>query len=493
MQKDIKEWNELKYKNICFFIIVFLISLLLCGNFVTMHFATDTYMIMDLGLEEYLQSYSIGDGRIFMALLLFLANIAKIPITILVPLFTVVAIIILSITVIILYKIIKNLKEPHSVKMDLLLLLISYISIFNFMLIENLYYLECIVMAISILFCILAGYKLVIKEQYIQTFILAILGVFCYQGTVNVLVTFSYLLLIIKPKKTTKENIISIFSMIGIFFVACLFNVIFIKVFGREESRITNITEIISTLHEKIQLLCFYIVEIAVNTANQFPKYALLSFILAYLVLMGKYFKKYEKLLIYVTFILISFIVPCFPGMVSTMRVDIGRLLFSVGAIVGFSLIYFYCTTDIFEKNTVSKMICISLAILFFMINSTMYIVITNESVLVNEIERKVGERIKNKIDEYERSTGIKVEKIVFNTDKKITYFYGLVKHQTFATLNAFHSEWSKLGTVNYHTNRKLEKIEDEKYTEYFKKQNWSSFDENQIILDGNVMYYCIY
>ena len=54
MLKKLKNQNTLKY------LIILGITLLLCQNFLQMHYSSDTYVLYDLGYMNYPQKYLFG-------------------------------------------------------------------------------------------------------------------------------------------------------------------------------------------------------------------------------------------------------------------------------------------------------------------------------------------------------------------------------------------------------------------------------------------------
>ena len=70
-KKGICKKNKMKFlkKDILIFIILFVFTLAMFYGFLTMHYATDTYKIMEVGYEEYALEWSLADGRILMSLI----------------------------------------------------------------------------------------------------------------------------------------------------------------------------------------------------------------------------------------------------------------------------------------------------------------------------------------------------------------------------------------------------------------------------------------
>ena len=61
-------------------IIIFLLGIIMYINWVTMHYASDTYNIMNVGYEQYALRWSLKDGRLFMAIITYIASKVNMPI-----------------------------------------------------------------------------------------------------------------------------------------------------------------------------------------------------------------------------------------------------------------------------------------------------------------------------------------------------------------------------------------------------------------------------
>ena len=145
--------------------------------------------------------------------------------------------------------IVKNLTFKIMKKQDAKSIILSYIIafsfIYNFTYIENLYFLECFVMAISILLNLIAA-KIYLQKGHFYMFkttALLILSIFCYQGNISSFVVFSILLEALKYQnvKDFIKNIALALIPIGI---ACICNFAFIKLISAilelQQSRISN-------------------------------------------------------------------------------------------------------------------------------------------------------------------------------------------------------------------------------------------------------------
>ncbi len=89
------------------------------------------------------------------------------PITAFVIITLLLALVISCIAVILLKNIVSKYKNTENKYLKGFVLLISYFTIFNFMYIENMYFVECIVMAASLLFHIISADTLVSRKNII--------------------------------------------------------------------------------------------------------------------------------------------------------------------------------------------------------------------------------------------------------------------------------------------------------------------------------------
>ena len=115
------------------FCIILLFSCMVFSNFLTMHYATDTYNIINVGYKNYAIKWPLKDGRLFMFMVTMIAYYLNlnIKIWVIVSLFS--SLIISSVTVIKLENIILKLIEKDTNTIQHIIIAgISYCIIFNF-------------------------------------------------------------------------------------------------------------------------------------------------------------------------------------------------------------------------------------------------------------------------------------------------------------------------------------------------------------------------
>ena len=445
--------KNINKKDIITFIVAFIITSIIFIPFLTGHYATDTYNIANVGYKEYAINWSLKDGRIFMAIIGFIAYKINISIESYVFITLFLALIISDIVVIILSKIIKKYKKPKNKLQEIILLVISYITTFNFMYLEDMYFVECIVMSTSILLFLISADILVQKNRnyMIKSLVLAIIGIMCYQGTIGMLFAFVILFTILKNKNNIKKILVEMIECGVIALISVLLNVIMVKIIGNvfemEQTRLGKVTDII----RNIQIIIYQLPNIFQETCNLFPKNALLIFLstLTIIVIAYKIKKLKEKNNFLYTYIL------------TLTSFYTGRLRNALGALIGIILLFIYVETDLFEKKGKINVILYLTFISYVIINIVNYESIMIQHKQVNELEKVEIEVLEEYLEEYEKETGINVTKIVIlpvldNKDK--TYFEN-VKNKTSFTHNALKTSWAADGVINFYTNRKLKKI----------------------------------
>ena len=128
-------------------IVIVLISLIMCVGYITGHYSTDDYHIMNVGYKEYSINNNLIEGRPIMFLIDQLFLKLNISYDAFIIITVVIAILLTDLNVLLVYKLVN---DKYTNKNKLLLFTLLFSTIFNFMYIENLYFVESIVMALSL-------------------------------------------------------------------------------------------------------------------------------------------------------------------------------------------------------------------------------------------------------------------------------------------------------------------------------------------------------
>lgn len=501
----IKRYLEKNKTKIIEFVIILAITLIIFIPFLTGHYATDTYNIANIGYKNYAINWSLNDGRIFMAIIGLIADKINISIEAYVFVTLISALIISCISVCVLKKVIEKYKKPKNILQNIILVIISYVTIFNFMYLEDMYFVESVVMATSVLLYLLTADILVTKNKnyIIKSLVLTILGILCYQGTIGILFAFVILFTILKNKNDLKQIIIDLIKSGVTALVAVLLNIGTVKIVGNlmgmKQTRLGDL----SNIFRNIRTIFLTLPNILQETCNLFPRNALLLFlgiltmsVILYVMINKKY--KEHIVIKYFSIALITILGSCVTYILTLTSFYTGRLRNALGAVVGILFLFIFSETDVFEKiQKNNKKFILGMLTITTLISYMAIVVINSESIMlqhkrVNKLEKIEVNKIEQYIEEYENNTGIKVTKIANivdtgNLDK--SYFEG-TKNKTSFTHNAIRTSWAADGVINFYTNRDLETVRiDAKSKENYLRNK----DNNDYMCIDDILYITVY
>ncbi len=486
-----------KKRNLIIYLILILITIIMCFPYLTEHYSSDDYTIIGYGYYKYGIEKFLNDGRVFSSVITLLAGYWNLPIKVFIQGLFYIGILISCLCVIKIKNIITKIKPEKNLKETVLVLGISYCIIFNFMYLENMYFAEIPIMSLGILLFIKSSEKLV-ESKYLKSLAYLIIGELCYQGTINFFITFTFLLLIIKNKKIDKDVIKKVIIS-GLFcLISVGINLIQIKIcgkiFGLEQIRLGGIQKIPAN----ITYIMLHIGDLLTNTCNFFPKYVFLIFLLILytttfiydLVKIKEYSNSFNLLLISIVAIFSSVAI----NIVSLSSFGLGRMVFSIGALIGLIFMYLYCSTNIFGESKIFKyflLFALSIYIVMNFLNYTLQMYCNKKA---NEMDKEEALQVNEYILEYEKNNNIEVKNIAFTYDKNITWNYNLF-FDTSYTSRALMIWWCNIDALNYYTGRKLETVQMDKniYYAYFKGKDWDKLDKEQFVFKGDTVFYCVY
>lgn len=467
------------------FLTTLIITIIIFMPFLIGHYATDTYNIANVGYENYAINWSLKDGRLIMAIIGLIAAKVNISIEIYVFITLLLALIISNITIIYLNNVITKYKQPKNKIQEIILIAISYITIFNFMYLENMYFVESIVMAISVLLFIISANILIEKSKYsiLKSLILTILGIICYQGTIGLFFAFVTLFTILKNKKDIKQILMDLIKSGVIAFIAVILNIgsvqIIENIFQVEQKRLGDISKI----GENIKKIFIRMPIILKETCNLFPKNAFIIFLdiltLIVVIYQIKIFNKRNDsnmLFKYIAIVLITISASSVTYILTLTSFYTGRLRNALGALIGIIFLFLYVETELFENKKKLSLFAILTLVSYITINILNYESIMLQHKEVNRLEKQEIEKVDSYIEKYEKETGIEVTKIVkvavLNKSSK-GYFKG-VKNKTSFTHNALKTSWAADGVINFYTTRNLQTIKanKEQSKKYFENKN---------------------
>ena len=371
-------------------------------------------------------------------------------------------ILITCLSVMLVRKIIIKFKPAKTITEEIIITMISYCTIYNFMYIEILYFAESCVMALGVFMALLAAYQFIepCKHKVIKSFILLLIAVFSYNGTVGVYIV-SVILILLLQNKNLKYFLKNIFIAIGLILTSIILNFIQIKLAQNYFNIVQN--RLSFNIIYNLKFIIGNFVYVLLGETNQlYPKGLFLILLFLILGISMLYFGKskiYNKNIVQLLFL-------TFFGMLSSFAIHIfslssfgaGRIHVSIGMLIGYIFIMLYVQSEILKnKNYISySLICI--LYIYFFTNIINFYVLTMNHQIGNKIDKLKVKEISNYIEQYEEKTGIQIKYIAmkyFNNKEK-----GYYKKMNSINSLAIYSECSYDGIINFYTNRNLKKID---------------------------------
>lgn len=483
----------MKKKEIITFIIVFCVAILSTIFFLEPHYCIDTLEFLTNGYDSYIQSKFLVDGRIFSVLLLKL--VIDMPMKYIIPILYVIGILISCVAVMYIRKwIIKYTKTEE--KLNILPTIISYVIIFNFMYIDTFQFMEFPIIALSVLLFIVSAKMIVEKNKnYIpKSFMLALIAMFCYQGAINVFVATGFVFSIIDNKKLNR-NVIKDILKIGIILLLTVgINYCFTEIVGGTDRIDFNLIDNLKNALIGLYLIIF-------NSGDHYPKCLQMIFVLIITIYcLVKKYKVTNLLYIYLVCIGVNIIVLTGTGEPPSIVMNQnGRIFISIGALIGYMLMYLWCTYEEIRNCKIMRLI----TIVYFVTILITYFQYTYMYMKGQEIDEYIINSIDQVISEYEEETGNKITKyaytIAFENYEKLKS--SSILNKKYNEMNYITIQKARLSTATInkvlfweHANRVIERVHpdedwEEKYFENIDFSELELFDERRFVFIDDTVY----
>lgn len=505
MKDNIKVFIKKHKKDFVIFICVFIVLCLIYCNWFNKHYEIDNYVIENIGYNNYANNYFANSGRLMSSMFLKIGDILNINATQYNIFSLFLAIVILSITTVYLKKIIEKYKKCKTIFEEIILTIISFVTINNFFTISLMYFLESPILILSMLLFIMAADILIEnkKKAILKSLILVTIGIFCYQATLSLFIAFAFLFSILKNTNKNKrenknnsitKNIIKDFAKtilisiiaIGINFV--IMKLIEIITTNSKIGRLSSITQI----PENIINIITSLGEILYYNLGFYNEGLLLIILLLITIIVNIYvfktkcengvIKKYFAIMLY--FIICSNIIFLF----TRDSFYTGRMRIVLGSLIGVLFIYLYVVTNIFEYKKQSKKFekiisATMILILASYLATTIYNyeININELLEVNKIDNKNADSLLENIYEYEKENDTKIENIyeVLIQDKVgLGYYEGTSMHPS--ALKTYDSASSIISKkLNRELKRTVIEEKDNKSIDIFMKNGYIILENN--------------
>lgn len=481
-----------KEKNVIF-LILFIITIIACSAFLKPHYTSDTYRIIHDGYEFYSYDKFMKEARPITAILTMIMGIFNIPIEIYIVASFIISIILLNISVVELYEILKGTDKELKYTQKIMLVLISYIIIFNYLTIEHILFLEAAIMSLGILLSILACKIIVSKETYcwLKAVLLLFIGVFCYQGSIAIFPMIILTYYAVKEKINIKEYAkITIKSAI-IYGILMLSTVLYSKlIFGGSRIQISADSVNITDLFNAFKQIVIY----SLNVIPAFTHIAIvLSTIICLMFIDKSRIKEKIAIIGKYIFIILASVAICIMPTIMGAGLDIEpRMSIAYASTIGISIFFLYNCIGKQTKKNILNIILFIITIILFVLTIILYNTLTFQNIQTNKKDAEICKEIENIIVQYEKDTGIKVEYIAaVQANKSKGYEKGTIKTRAYNKRAT--ADWALRETIIYYTKKNMNfaGITREQYIEYFNYKEWEEFSEEQVVIIGNIMYFC--
>lgn len=378
---------------------------------------------------------------------------------------------------------------------EVILWIICYCTIFNFIIPEIMYFTECCIIALSILFYILAA-KFFTNKNIVLAFISMLIAVFCYQGTIGFFVVCCVILGIMKYKRICKELIFDMIKMALFGIVVAMLNLLFIKglttMLNLKQSKQFSFN--IEEIERNILVVVYGIPNILTNNCGLFPTNLMLIFvgiIVMFTIVVS--LKEKQDILCGLLFLtLVTILSSCAIFIIQRGSFYTGRVHYCIGSLIGILLVYLYCVNLVKDSKIYSK-ILITILLVYFIINLANTIQLVTQHQQVNKLEKEECMKIQEMIIEYETRTNKKITKTVPVIIRKNLErgFFSEISRQAVLTYNNVRHYWCYSGILNYYLTSKVQQITqtdetNKKYVDYIKANNLNLGD---IVCIEDVLY----
>lgn len=497
----------MKYKiskeNLIEYFIIVIGTLLLCQNFLQMHYSSDTYVLYNLGYMAYPEKYFLLDGRFISAIVCYIAGLLNIPIKAYIIGMDFIGIIFIGYAIYTMNKILEKLIKPKDKIQKISLILASFVLILNQFTLEYLLFPESAVMCLG-LFLIVLATKIMIdnpKHKYIKIFIILLIAGISYQGLLNIFPVLAMITYLVKEitedkpyKEKEKEFFIEMIKLAIIVIATVLICMSLVK-FG------TMLLK--SSQDRRMHLISFEAIKLRGETVSEYlnelwnecmgmlPKYTNTIVLVISAILLIVLQTKKEYIMQYVLIVFIAFFICIVPMFLFNTGVC-GRVNFPLMMLWGTSLIILLAQSSVISNN--KKLIIYVFIIISFIVNSIFIMQNITEHIAANRVDENTGKTIKYLMEKYENETGIEITKFSYTYDKNPQQYAVGIKPLQSLTERKFACSWCILQTVDYYCNKKLKLVPMTiEVKNKFKNTDYTEFSEEQLIFDGDTLYMLVY
>ena len=473
-----------------------LVTLIFFGGFCLLQFAPDTYSVF--ASDPLIIASHFGScGRYVTQFLVFISmHVLNLPHIVIYYLSYFLALLCIVISISRVFNLMKD-----DVKNKYLCFILSVAMIINPFSIELFMYIEKGIMTLAILLSVFAVEKVntALKTEKFKPFVLAFIYMFiancCYQGVVGFFVVYS-LVIILKNSKSFIKFLVNNLFVALIYGLSSGLNYLSIKIFFANQ-RLGGSKVLSESIRKIIDGIRFMLVE----TYNILPSYFFLILCgLVVVLCIIMIFKKNNKLKFKVLniiaifyIIIISLFATIAPQMIQNTDSIwfVARSSYPMVSIISVLIWYVFTNSKSnFKYDFSFSMITICLLV----VQLICFTRLTVDNYIGNYEDRVLSEKIITVINDYESSTGNKVDNISIYSDKSILYVYPWLKYSGDMNIRAYSVNWCFIKALEMYSGRSFNEVEnDMNLKKQFSNHDWNSFDKEQVVFHGNTVHISIY
>lgn len=486
--------------NICIFIGMLIFSLIICTNFLKVHFALDTYCVYAHDANVQITHFLVSN-RLFSAFARWLSMALDISFFTYMKLLALAGVIFLVTAWFILYKFVVVMKKKQNdVFYNILIALISFSIIFNFCTVESLLFWESGIMCLAILLTVIAVciFNTNIKHRKIVSFLILLIGSTCYQGSITIYIPLTLVLLAHREKGNIKKIFIETLQVCMIYIIVMVINLLATKFFGNilnyefRKMALLSICEMFQTI---VKFGSFMVLDTFEIGKKYWYIIALIFITVIFIIHIIKTKKIKFEIFEYLILIIACIIIPILPLLATSIDKQSveTRMAMSFGASLGILILFLVLVVQI-HKDKLLKPLVVLLTLLMMMLNSMYYIRTSSETLATNYLDRNIAKTIIEEMYDYQDETGIKIENIGITLDKVSTIYYNGQPQYNAINTRSMVIDWAIVETIELYSGENFNIVEvPDKYKTEFSEKNWDFFEKDQLIFEGNNLYICMY
>ena len=497
--KNINKENLLKY------LIIQLITLFICQNFLQMHYSSDTYVLFDLGYMAYPSKYFLLDGRLISTLVCYIAGILNIPMNAYIIGMDFIGIIFMGISIFIIEKILEDIIKPQNNILKILITASSFVLILNQFALEYLLFPESAVMCLGVLLNVLA-IKIMVENpryKYIKIFFVLLTATLCYQGLLNIFPVLAVMTYIVKQivdkrdfKVKEKEFIIEMVKLAVIVILSLAICMLVVKIgkvaLNSKQDRMMHLIDFEAVMF-RAETVLEYMDELWNKCMHMLPDNTYNLIVIASIILLLSLKPKKAIFFKYLLLLFMCFTICIVPMFIFNTGIC-GRVNVPLMMIWGAALVILLGQSTVVDKPKTTKVLY-SLIILSFIINTIFLMQNVTEHIAANRVDENMGKTIKYAIEKYEKETGNKVTKFSYTYDPNAQQYAVGIKPIGSLTERKFACSWSVLQAMRFYCERDFELTRvayDENYEKVFRR-DYKEFSEEQLIFLEDTLLLVVY